>query len=146
MELETINKQTDLNIMFQMLTFNIFNNLNANTQINTLFNSIDFRADESLQNLLYEMLQKFVEKHLSVNFKHIIKHIYKLKNVDNSLFYSVVFDKDDNYRLTFPFIRQYEQSIYNTKFPLLIQNIPNELEQLFLEDMATNEYFNKIEL
>lgn len=137
---------TDTEISINMLEMNLHTELSSIVK-QTIANPIGmtYKAFLQLEEGLFSTLNLWVLGKIA-ELKQYIKKIYRLKKGQNALHYSILFKDNKDFKKIFPLLREYQGTVYNQKFPLIIQDIPNELEKEFLKDMKTNKNFEEIQI
>lgn len=79
--------------------------------------------------------------------KNLFKSVYLRKKADNLLHFSVFFAKSDknSKKEIFDFLNNYDKTLLKDRFPFIIEVIPEELEDYFMEMYNKNtDLFEKI--
>lgn len=103
-----------------------------------------FEALANIEQTIMDLIHSSVLKIFEDN-KDAIKSVHKLNNSGSIMHYSVLLhdDKLCNQRFIFRFLTDYNKSAYANRFPIIIQVIPNDIENDFNEEVS-NDKFTKI--
>lgn len=97
--------------------------------------------EKSVEGFISIALHTFFRQHIS-----FIKSIYKEKRTDNVLYYNILLvdDSIETKKFLLNFSSKYQHTPLASRFPLLLETIPNSIEKEFNEEMSKNKHFEKV--
>ncbi len=100
----------------------------------------NFDALIMIEKSIHETIhQSIVLKHFET-YKALIKHAYKVQGTGNLLYYVVLYNDNtlENRSQLNKLILDYDKSPLKLRFPIVFQDIPNELVQKFKQETSSN--------
>jgi hypothetical protein len=117
-----------------------FSNLVSETLENPIKTS--FEAYSAIEKAIIDLLNAHVITYLRSSEKEV-KEVYKLKKSGNLLHYSIILKKNNlkNRSILNRFISEYGKTVYSTRFPIVLQDIPDSLVNEFRKiELIGNKY------
>jgi len=100
-----------------------------------------FDGLKAIEIAMLQLINESVKNYFESNKKNI-KKVFKHKNTSNLLHYSVILSNDsmEDKSVIYRFLNSYEKSPYSSRFPIIIQDIPNQLEKNFKKEVSKEKF------
>ncbi len=100
-----------------------------------------FEALTAIEKTMKELIHESIVNYLVANKKKI-KEVYKLNNSGNTLYYNIILNnsKVENRGVLYKFLSSYEKTQYGSRFPVVFQDIPNEIVKEFKKEIDKEKY------
>lgn len=100
-----------------------------------------YKALKSQETFMVELINETVKSFI-LSHSELIKNGYRLSVNNNIIFYSIILKEDNlsNRSVFNRFMTSYEKRVYANRFPIVIQNIPPQLEEDFQKEIFGKQY------